>query len=113
MVFSEAPADKAAATWEYHAHPPPPPPPPPPLNPWGECNWDACCTDGTPGCAVQIVTSPAFHGKESLSLEMAGSHIAGLSNRGLGHEGLVFQAGKDYEGTQARLQAKEHAQSRN
>ena len=90
VVVAEAPMDKAAATWETHT---PPPPPPPPLNPWGGF------ASPTAKGSAQIVSTAAFHGKDSLALHMTGGKgVVGLANRGLGHEGLVFEAGKDYEG---------------
>ena len=44
-------------------------------------------------------TSDAFHGHASQKISLGkGGTLAGLSNRGLGNEGLVFHAGKDYTG---------------
>ena len=34
----------------------------------------------------------------SLSMELSGDGYAGVANRGLGNEGLVFRSGRDYEG---------------
>lgn len=93
VVLAKAPTNKADATWETHTHPPPPPPPPPPLSPWGGFS------SGTAVGTASIVSTESFHGKDSLSLKMtAGSGIVGMSNRGLGHEGLVFEASKEYQG---------------
>ena len=95
-VLSKAPASKAAATWETHTHPPPPPrppPPPPPRSPWGDFS------SGSAVGSASIVSTDPFHGKDSLSISMSsGSGVIGMSNRGLGHEGLVFEASKEYEG---------------
>jgi hypothetical protein len=96
VIVTKSPADKAAATWETHSHPPPPPrppPPPPPKSPWAHY-----ASPGVVGSA-EIVSTQPFHGKDSLSMTMtSGAGIVGMSNRGLGHEGLVFGAGKQYTG---------------
>ena len=96
VLVVPAPATKAAATWEVHSHPPPPPrppPPPPPRSPWGGFS------SGSAVGSASIVSTESFHGKDSLSVSMSsGSGIVGMSNRGLGHEGLVFEANKPYEG---------------
>eukprot|EP01052_Picozoa_sp_SAG31_P057065 SAG31_NODE_16682_length_700_cov_0.976705_1_plen_217_part_01 len=91
VLVTKTPKSKAAATWESHKHPPPPPrppPPPPPKSPWGEFS-----SNGAVGTA-SIVSSEKFHGKSSLSISMtSNAGMLGMSNRGLGHEGLVFEAG--------------------
>jgi len=44
-------------------------------------------------------TGDAFHGRTSLQINYAsGNGLVGKGNRGLGNEGLTFQAGKDYDG---------------
>ena len=90
VVVLKSTPSKAAATWETH---PFPPAPPPPKGPWGTYN-----TSGAVGTAA-ITDADSFHGKDSLAVSMtSGTGVIGMSNRGLGHEGLVFQASKEYEG---------------
>ena len=46
-----------------------------------------------------IDSAVAFHGHSSLGLRYSdGDGLFGLANRGLGHEGLVFRADREYEG---------------
>ena len=61
---------------------------------FGDGRWN---TDS----AVSTSTDPAtFHGvpSEKLSYSASGKGSAGVSNRGLGNAGLVFEASKEYEG---------------
>ena len=49
--------------------------------------------------ATRNGTGDAFHGHASQRIALAaGGRLAGLSNRGMGNEGLVLRAGKDYNG---------------
>ena len=57
------------------------------------------CTRGSRHVTAAITSASSFHGHESLALSMSsGNGIVGMNNRGLGHEGLVFVASKDYNG---------------
>ena len=58
----------------------------------------------TPGVEATLALDPSnpWHGKQSQLIELrsvpSGGGRAGVANRGLGNEGLVFEAGKLYEG---------------
>eukprot|EP01046_Picozoa_sp_COSAG06_P040713 COSAG06_NODE_4955_length_3833_cov_2.419657_2_plen_252_part_00 len=53
----------------------------------------------TAHATAAIDTSVKFHGQASLMLTYTGgTGAAGLANRGLAHEGLVFEASKAYDG---------------
>ncbi len=61
--------------------------------------WNNFTSPGGVGEAT-LDSSVAFHGATSMKIEShgpAGTSV-GVTNRGLGNEGLVFEAGKEYEG---------------
>jgi hypothetical protein len=81
----------AAATWDV-TKAPPPPPAPAPYFPWQVVNSSTANGSAT-------IDGDAFHGMKSLKIEyLSGTGFIGMNNRGLGREGLVFYAGKEYEG---------------
>ena len=85
-------SDPAWVLWVKGDFPPNERPPPPPMNPWRPLT--------TAGSLVMNQNQP-FHGRASLHIKHPGGGTAetvGMSNRGLGHEGLVFEGGKPYEG---------------
>jgi hypothetical protein len=92
VEITKAPLDKAAATWR--AVDSPVSPGAWPCNPWSA--FSASQADGT---AAIDDNGTGFHGRASLSVKyFSGDGLVGMANRGLGHEGLVFEAGRDYEG---------------
>jgi hypothetical protein len=89
------PEDKAAATWRIVDSPVSP-------GAWPRNPWSGFTSSQVNGTAVISDDGEAFHGHTSLSVKYYSSKssdgLVGMANRGLGHEGLVFKAGKDYEG---------------
>eukprot|EP00756_Hemistasia_phaeocysticola_P055443 Hpha_TRINITY_DN31388_c0_g1::TRINITY_DN31388_c0_g1_i1::g.194447::m.194447 len=68
-------------------------PPPPPLI------WRNYTRGDGVEANVSLDSAFAFHGKASQRVEfMSGTGVVGLANRGLGAEGLYFEANKVYEG---------------
>jgi hypothetical protein len=61
--------------------------------------WNNYSSPGGAGTA-SLDSAVAFHGSASMKIESRGAvgTTVGVTNRGLGNEGLVFEAGKDYEG---------------
>ena len=55
--------------------------------------------DATAKATIGYDKSEAHHGYASLKIDYtSGTGAAATSNRGIGNEGLVLAAGKDYEG---------------
>ena len=72
---------------------PAPTPPGSPRNPWSPFAAQ------TAHASAAIDRSVRFHGQASLALTYSGgTGAAGLANRGLAHEGLVFEPQRTYEG---------------
>ena len=57
-------------------------------------------TSGSATGGTALSNATQFHGQSSMSLSFApgGKGFVGVTNRGLGNEGLVFERGKPYEG---------------
>ena len=92
-VLTSSPIDKSLATWRLAAKPPAPPPPPAPYQPWEPV------VDSEAQGNVTIDSTITFHGSNSLHLSYtSGSGFLGMSNRGLGREGLYLREVKEYEG---------------
>eukprot|EP01047_Picozoa_sp_COSAG01_P038335 COSAG01_NODE_3106_length_6575_cov_25.785207_2_plen_325_part_00 len=73
--------------------PPSPKSPGSPRNPWSPYR------DNRAEGSAFIDAGLGFHGHSSLSLAYnSGSGVLGLANRGLAHEGLVFQPARSYDG---------------
>jgi hypothetical protein len=51
-----------------------------------------------PSVSVSQDTSALFHGTPSEEIRLSGTGAGGVSNRGLGNAGMVFEEGKPYEG---------------
>ena len=61
--------------------------------------WNNYSSPGGAGTG-SLDSAVAFHGSASMKIESRGAvgTTVGVTNRGLGNEGLVFEAGKVYEG---------------